>query len=79
VILLDPWWNPAVEDQAIDRVHRIGQGKPVFVHRLVATGTVEEKMDALKAKKRQIAASLFDADGQITGALTEADLEELLG
>jgi superfamily II DNA or RNA helicase len=79
VILFDPWWNPAVEDQAIDRVHRIGQGKPVFVHRLVATGTVEEKMDALKAKKRQIAASLFDADGQITGALTEADLEELLG
>ncbi|MGL5136277.1 MAG: SNF2-related protein [Beijerinckiaceae bacterium] len=79
VILFDPWWNPAVEDQAIDRVHRIGQGKPVFVHRLVAEGTVEEKMEALKTKKRKIAAALFDADGQITGNLTEADLEELLG
>jgi len=78
VILFDPWWNPSVEDQAIDRVHRIGQGKPVFVHRMVAAGTVEDKMDALKDKKRQIAASLFDADGQITGALTESDLEELL-
>ncbi len=78
VILFDPWWNPAVEDQAIDRVHRIGQDKPVFVHRLIATNTIEEKMDTLKQKKRRIADSIFDADGQITGTLTEADIEALL-
>jgi superfamily II DNA or RNA helicase len=78
VILFDPWWNPAVEDQAIDRVHRIGQNKPVFVHRLIAAGTIEEKMDTLKQKKRRIAGSIFDADGQITGTLTEQDIEVLL-
>ena len=55
VILYDPWWNPAVEEQAIDRAHRIGQDKPVFVHKLVMTGTIEEKMEALKEKKRALA------------------------
>ncbi|MDR1789739.1 MAG: DEAD/DEAH box helicase [Opitutaceae bacterium] len=52
VFLLDPWWNPAVEAQAIDRVHRIGQRNPVFVYRLVTEGTVEERIQALKAEKR---------------------------
>ena len=79
VILYDPWWNPAVEDQAIDRAHRIGQDKPVFVHRLVATATIEEKMDVLKEKKRALAQSLFDRDGNPTEAITEADIEMLLG
>jgi SNF2 family DNA or RNA helicase len=79
VILFDPWWNPAVEDQAIDRVHRIGQTKPVFVYRLVAEATIEEKMDVLKARKRAIAAAIFDADGQVNPALTEADIVDLLG
>jgi superfamily II DNA or RNA helicase len=79
VILYDPWWNPAVEEQAIDRAHRIGQDKPVFVYRLVAADTIEEKMDVLKDKKRAIAASLFDHDGQPTLSMTEADFDLLLG
>ena len=51
VFLLDPWWNPAAEQQAIDRVHRIGQQKTVFVYRLVAQGTIEENIQKLKAEK----------------------------
>jgi superfamily II DNA or RNA helicase len=78
VILYDPWWNPAVEDQAIDRAHRIGQHKPVFVYRLVAQGTIEDKMETLKDKKRALAAGLFDAEGVPTLAMTEADIELLL-
>lgn len=77
VILYDPWWNPAVEEQAIDRAHRIGQDKPVFVHKLVISGTIEEKMEALKEKKRALAESLFDRDGAPTLAMTEADLDML--
>jgi SNF2 family DNA or RNA helicase len=77
VIIFDPWWNPAVEQQAIDRAHRIGQDKAVFVYRLVAAGTVEEKMDELKARKRALADSLFDRDGRIGSALTEADVRAL--
>ncbi|WFS25845.1 MULTISPECIES: C-terminal helicase domain-containing protein [Rhizobium] len=50
VILYDPWWNPAVEEQALDRAHRIGQAKPIFVYRLVAADPIEEKMDVLKDK-----------------------------
>jgi superfamily II DNA or RNA helicase len=77
VVIFDPWWNPAVEQQAIDRAHRIGQDKPVFVYRLVAAGTVEEKMDELKARKRALADSLFDRDGNIGSALTEEDVKAL--
>jgi superfamily II DNA or RNA helicase len=77
VIIFDPWWNPAVEQQAIDRAHRIGQDKAVFVYRLVAAGTVEEKMDELKARKRALADSLFDRDGRISSALTEEDVRAL--
>jgi superfamily II DNA or RNA helicase len=77
VIIFDPWWNPAVEQQAIDRAHRIGQDKAVFVYRLVAAGTVEEKMDELKARKRALADSLFDSDGRIGSALTEEDVRAL--
>jgi superfamily II DNA or RNA helicase len=77
VIIFDPWWNPAVEQQAIDRAHRIGQDKAVFVYRLVAAGTVEEKMDELKARKRALADSLFDREGGIGSALTEADVRAL--
>lgn len=74
VIIFDPWWNPAVEEQAIDRAHRIGQDKAVFVYRLVAAGTIEEKMDELKARKRALADSLFDRDGRVASALTEEDV-----
>ena len=78
VILYDPWWNPAVEAQAIDRAHRIGQDKPVFVHRLVAARSIEEKMEALKARKSALAEALFDHDGTPTSALTPADIDALL-
>ena len=78
VILYDPWWNPAVEDQAVDRAYRIGQTKPVFVHKLVASGTIEEKMEILKERKSALAQSLFDPDGTPTLAMTQADLELLL-
>jgi superfamily II DNA or RNA helicase len=77
VILYDPWWNPAVEEQAIDRAHRIGQDKPVFVHKLVMSQTIEEKMEEMKARKRQLAESLFDADGAPTLAMTEGDIDML--
>jgi superfamily II DNA or RNA helicase len=77
VILYDPWWNPAVEEQAIDRAYRIGQDKPVFVYRLVASQTIEEKMDELKAKKRALASSIFDQAGNPSTALTEEDLNDL--
>jgi len=60
VILFDPWWNPAVEAQATDRAHRIGQDKPVFVYRLIAAGTVEEKMAELQTRKRQLVQALLE-------------------
>ena len=77
VIHYDPWWNPAVEDQATDRAHRIGQDKKVFVHRLVTLATIEEKMEALKDKKRALVASVLDAENGGALKLTEADIEDL--
>ncbi|MEA2777326.1 MAG: hypothetical protein QOF90_2732, partial [Acetobacteraceae bacterium] len=77
VIHYDPWWNPAVEDQATDRAHRIGQTKKVFVHRLVTLRTIEEKMEVLKEKKRAIVASVMDAEHGAALTMTEADVEEL--
>ena len=58
--MLDPWWNPATEAQAVDRTHRIGQTKTVMVYRLVAKGTIEEKVMALKARKSELFGSIFD-------------------
>ena len=60
VFLLDPWWNPAVEDQAIDRVHRIGQTNTVFVYRMVTAGTIEERIQALKVEKKQLFSQVID-------------------
>ncbi|MBC8071081.1 MAG: SWF/SNF helicase family protein, partial [Deltaproteobacteria bacterium] len=77
VFLLDPWWNPAVEDQAADRAHRIGQDKPVFVHRLVARGTVEEGILALQQRKRELAASAV-SEGTASSSITRDDLLALL-
>lgn len=77
VILYDPWWNPAVEAQAIDRAHRIGRTGTVFVHRLIAEGTVEEKMLLMQEKKRELAAALWEGDGAGLAALTEADVQSL--
>ncbi|WBM79150.1 DEAD/DEAH box helicase [Cryobacterium breve] len=77
-ILLDPWWNPATEAQAVDRMHRIGQTKNVFVYRLVAKNTIEEKVMALKATKARLFDSVLSADGARGTALTAADIRELL-
>ena len=64
VIHMDPWWNPAVEDQASDRAHRIGQDKPVTVYRLVAAGTIEEKIVQLHRDKRDLADNLLSGADQ---------------
>ena len=77
VIHYDPWWNPAVEAQATDRAHRIGQTKVVFVHRLLAIGTIEEKMEVLKARKQALVAGILDAEAGATLKLTEEDVAAL--
>jgi len=78
VFLLDPWWNPAVEAQAIDRSHRIGQTKPVFAYRLIARGTVEEKVLALQQGKRELADAILGGDNRLITDLKREDLELLL-
>jgi SNF2 family DNA or RNA helicase len=77
-IILDPWWNPATEAQAVDRVHRIGQTKKVMVYRLVAKDTLEEKVMALKERKSALFANVMDAGGFESGALTASDIRDLL-
>ncbi|TGJ74651.1 hypothetical protein EYR41_001626 [Orbilia oligospora] len=62
VIIIDPWWNPYVEEQAIDRAHRIGQGRPVFVHRLIIENTVEDRILTLQEQKREIISAAMDED-----------------
>ena len=76
VFLLDPWWNPAVEEQAAGRAHRIGQDRPVLVYRLVAEDTVEERVLALQEEKRALVAAALDGTGSV--ALTREDLLSLL-
>lgn len=78
VYILDPWWNPAVESQAIDRAHRIGQTKPVFAYRLIAKDTVEEKIIQLQASKRQLAEAVITADTSLMKSLSLDDLQMLL-
>ena len=75
VFLFDPWWNPAVEQQAFDRAHRIGQDKPVFVHRLVASNTVEERILELQNEKRALAEMAAGSQG---ASLTRDDLLRLI-
>lgn len=77
VFLLDPWWNPAVEDQAADRAHRIGQTRPVMVYRLVAEGTVEERILKLQERKRALAEAAVGGADQASG-ITRAELMALL-
>lgn len=77
VFLVDPWWNPAVEDQAADRTHRIGQDKPVLVYRLVAEDTVEERIIALQQRKRALAEAALGGADQ-AAAITREDLLALL-
>lgn len=75
VIHLDPWWNPAVEDQASDRAHRIGQKRPVTIYRLVAEDTIEEKIVKLHGEKRDLADSLLEG----TEASAKLSAGDLLG
>ncbi len=78
VFLLDPWWNPAVEAQAIDRAHRIGQTQPVFAYRMIAQDTVEEKILQLQSSKRKIADAILEGEGGALAELTAEDLRMLL-
>ena len=78
VYLLDPWWNPSVEAQAIDRAHRIGQTRHVFAYRLIARDTVEEKVLELQKTKRDLADAIITADNNLIHSLTREDLELLL-
>ena len=86
VFLLDPWWNPQAEAQAVDRAHRIGQDKPVMVYRLVATGTIEEKVMELKARKAELFTEVVEggadealaAEAGGRARLTVRDIRELM-
>lgn len=78
VFVLDPWWNPAAEAQAIDRAHRIGQDKPVMVYRLVSTDTIEDKVVALQERKRDLFERVVDDGGALSGAITSDDIRALL-
>ena len=78
VFLLDPWWNPAVEAQAIDRAHRIGQARHVFAYRLIAGDTVEEKIAELQRSKRALADAILRADAGVLQNLQKEDIELLL-
>ncbi|HUG43384.1 MAG TPA: DEAD/DEAH box helicase [Acidobacteriota bacterium] len=77
VILFDPWWNPAVERQAIDRVHRIGQTRQVTAYRLIAEGTIEQRVEVLKKQKSRIAESLLNSSGSFVNSLKMEDIEFL--
>jgi SNF2 family DNA or RNA helicase len=78
VILCDPWWNPAVEAQAVDRTHRIGQLRQVFAYRLIARDTVEEKVLQLQESKRNLADAIIGAENSLIRDLTPEDIELLL-
>ena len=77
VIHYDPWWNPAVENQATDRAYRIGQDKPVFVYKLIARGTVEEKIQALQQKKAHLAAGVLEGGLNSGWKLEQSDIDAL--
>ncbi|MBA4027368.1 MAG: helicase [Cyanobacteria bacterium DS3.002] len=79
VIHYDPWWNPAVENQATDRAHRIGQKQAVFVFKLIATGTIEERLLELQDRKKAIADGIYGSENALPSKLTAEDLESLFG
>jgi non-specific serine/threonine protein kinase len=79
VIHIDPWWNPAVEMQATDRTHRIGQDKPVFVYKLITRDSVEEKILLLQEKKRELVQQLISTEANFLKTLTQSDLQVLFG
>ncbi|HEY3446890.1 MAG TPA: DEAD/DEAH box helicase [Myxococcales bacterium] len=77
VIHYDPWWNPAAEQQAVDRAHRIGQTKPVFSYKIIAKGTVEEKILVMQDRKKTLAAGVLGSDDALGKVLTEKDVRDL--
>ena len=77
VIHLDPWWNPAVEMQASDRAHRIGQDKPVFIYKIIARDTVEEKILQLQEKKRMLVKNIIATESGFFKSLTKDDVKTL--
>ncbi|WP_353124257.1 DEAD/DEAH box helicase [Parapedobacter pyrenivorans] len=79
VFILDPWWNPAVEQQAIDRTHRIGQTRNVFIYKFITKDTVEEKILALQNRKKTIADTLITTEESFIKSLSQDDIKELLG
>ncbi len=79
VFLLDPWWNPAAEEQAIDRTHRIGQTSQVFVYRMIATGTIEEKVLELQRRKARLFTAVMDDDELFAQSLSAEDIRGLFG
>jgi len=76
--VLDPWWNPAAEAQPVDRTHRIGQDKHVMVYRIVDEQTIEEKVLALQARKRDLFDAVIEADGELAALLSARDIRDLL-
>jgi superfamily II DNA or RNA helicase len=78
VFILDPWWNPAVEAQAIDRTHRIGQTKPVFAYRMICEDTVEQRIIELQQRKRKLADAIVGGQQNLLQSLTRDDIEQLL-
>src|SRR5204862_507282 len=78
VIHYDPWWNPAVENQATDRAHRLGQDKPVFVYKLVVQGSIEERMLALQARKAALADGVLGRDAASAPKFSAEDVQGLL-
>jgi SNF2 family DNA or RNA helicase len=78
VIHYDPWWNPAAENQASDRAHRIGQNKAVFIYKLITRGSVEEKIIHLQQKKQMLLNDIFANDASAGGRLEADDLKYLL-
>ena len=77
MIHYDPWWNPAVENQASDRAHRIGQTKPVFVYKLICAGTVEERIQDLQKRKADLSAAVLAGGTTSSPKFDAADLEAL--
>ena len=78
VIHYDPWWNQAVQDQATDRVHRIGQKNPVTVYRLLEKNTIEEKIQRLQEKKKNLAEELLSGENMGSGSFKREELLEIL-
>ena len=79
VIHYDPWWNVAVQNQATDRAHRIGQKKKVTVHKMIAKGTIEEKIVKLQESKKDLADNIINGENVVIGGLSREELMDLLG